>query len=118
MKVPVLLILLFFVVGISAWSYHNKFSKTEDDIDRLETALRGAKDVVPPGSAIGFAGNVDITIRSQCRYILAPGIVLADNKDTALVMYPLQDSAIPAGPILWEHVDDRYKYFIATGYAQ
>lgn len=118
MKVPVLLIILFFVVGVSAWSYHHKFSKVQDDMDKLAIALRGIKDIVPAGSAISFAGNADITIRSQSRYILSPGIVLAENKDTALLIYPIQDSTSPAGKILWQHADERFKYYITIAHAE
>lgn len=117
MKTPVLLAILFFVVGVSAWSYHHKFSETVDDMDRLEIALQEVKDIVPAGSTISFAG-ADITLRSQSRYVLAPAIVLADNKDTALVMYPLPDSTMPGGNILWQNTDDRYKYYITTGNAE
>lgn len=118
MKAPVLLIILFFVVGVSAWSYRHKFSKALDDMDKLDIALRGVKEIVPAGSAISFAGNADITIRSQSRYILAPGIVLAEKKDTALIIYPLQDSTMPAGNIHWQYGDDRNKYYITTGNAE
>ncbi len=118
MKAPVLLIILFFVVGVSAWSYHHKFSKVQDDMDKLAIALRAIKDIVPAGSAISFGGNADITIRSQSRYILSPGIVLVENKDTALAIYPLQDSTMPAGNILWQYADDRFKYYITTANAE
>lgn len=117
MKTPVLLAVLFFVVGVSAWSYHHKFRDEKDEIDRLELALEGIKDIVPIGSTISFAG-ADITVRSQSRYVLAPAIVLADNKDTALVMYPLPDSTMPGGNILWQNTDNRYEYYITTGNAE
>lgn len=118
MKTPVLLVILFFVVGVSAWSYHHKFSNTQDDMDKLAIALHGVKDVVPPGSAISFGGNVDITIRSQSRYVLAPGIVFADDKDTSLMIYPMQDSTSPAGNIIWQHADERFRYYITRGDAE
>lgn len=118
MKAPFVLIILFFVVGVSAWSYHNKSREEKDDIDRLTLALEGVKDIVPAGRAISFAGNVDITISSQSRYILAPGIILAEHRDTALAIYSLQDSILSAGNILWHHTDDRYKYYITTGNAE
>lgn len=118
MKTPVLLVILFFVVGVSAWSYHKKFSNTQDDMDKLAIALHGVKDVVPPGSAISFGGNVDITIRSQSRYILAPGIVLANDKDTSLMIYPVQDSMSPTGRIIWRHADERFRYYVTTGNAK
>lgn len=118
MKTPVQLVILFFVVGVSAWSYHHKHSRVQDDMDKLAIALHGVKDVVPGGSAISMGGNVDITIRSQSRYILAPGIVLAVDKDTSLLIYPLQDSTVPRGNILWQHTDERHKYYITTGYAE
>jgi len=118
MKTPVLLVILFFVVGVSAWSYHHRFSNVQDDIDKLATALQGVKDVVQGGSTISMGGNVDIAIRSQSRYILAPGIVLADNRDTQLMIYPVQDSAMPAGNIIWQHTDERFKYYITTFHAE
>lgn len=118
MKAPVLLIILFFVVGVSAWSYHHKFSNVQDDMDKLANALHGVKDIVQDGSGISIGGNVDITIRSQSRYILAPGIVLADNRDTSLMIYPVQDSAMPAGNIIWQHSDERFKYYITTSHAE
>lgn len=118
MKTPVLLVILFFVVGVSAWSYHHKFSNVQDDMDKLANALHGVKDVVRGGSVISIGGNVDITIRSQSRYILVPGIVLADNKDTSLIIYPVQDSAIPVGKIIWQHTDERFKYYITTANAE
>ncbi|MBW7913583.1 MAG: hypothetical protein H3C54_07795 [Taibaiella sp.] len=118
MKAPVLLIILFFVVAVSAWSYYHKFSNVQDDMDKLANALHGVKDVVQGGSAISIGGNVDITIRSQSRYILAPGIVLADHKDTSLMIYPVQDSAMPAGKIIWQHTDERFKYYITTSHAE
>jgi hypothetical protein len=118
MKTPVLLTILFFVAGVSAWSYHHKFSKVQDDMDKLAAALLPVKDVVRAGGTVSFAGNADITIRSQSRYILSPGIVLSENKDTALYIYPLQDSTMPAGNILWQHGDDRYNYYITTANAE
>lgn len=118
MKPSVLLVILFFVVGVSAWSYHHRFSNVQDDMDKLAIALQGVKDVVQAGGAISFVGNVDITIRSQSRYILAPGIVLADNRDTLLMIYPIQDSARPAGNIIWQYADERFQYYVTAGNAK
>ncbi len=87
-------------------------------MDKLAIALQGVKEVVPAGSAISLGGSVDITIHSQGRYILAPGILLADDKDTSLMIYPIQDSALPVGNIIWQHADERFRYYVTRGDAK
>lgn len=96
-------------------SFHHKFRGKEDDIDRLEKALAEAKEILPAGSAISFSGTTDIGTRFQSRFVLAPEIILVENMDTALWIYPLQDTARLTGAIIWQHSDSKYKYYLTAG---
>ncbi|MBZ0097620.1 MAG: hypothetical protein K8F30_00970 [Taibaiella sp.] len=115
MKTSFLLLILLGAVIAGTLSFHHKFRGKEDDIDRIEKALTGAKKILSEGSAIGFSGTTDIGIRAQSRFVLAPEIVLAENMDTLLWIYPLQDTSRLTGAIIWRHSDTKYKYYLTAG---
>ena len=114
MRASVLLILILFCVVAGTLSYHFKFRAKEGDIDKLSRAISGIKGFLPRGSVISLVTG-DVAVRSQSRFILAPDVILADGRDTALVIYGAHDTAASPRNVIWQYSDEKHKYYLITG---
>lgn len=112
-----MILLLLLVTAAGTVSYHFKFRGKPDDMDRLDNMAAALLGAQPQLTTLSIGGTADITLRSQVRYAFAPRVVLSENSDTTLAIYSLQDTLQPTDHIVWQHNDDKYKYFVTIGSA-
>ncbi|MBC7554633.1 MAG: hypothetical protein H7257_11710 [Taibaiella sp.] len=121
MKQVWILICSLFAVTIAAGQFGLRIHAESDDIDKIEAALYGLRQVLPPGARIGY--NAPYTSNEtgyQVKYVLTPAYVCraANNYDTVIHIYPLAmaDSLTAAlsiaHKIIWQNKDNQNAFLL------
>lgn len=122
MKEAIIPILIVVAIVAAIVLYNDKIKTQHDDIDKMKTALAGAKNIIKPGSGITLQ-NIPVKneIHFWARYALSPNYLSVHTHqfDTVLTIVnvntcdSIQNTLLTnSRKMLWQQKDEQYCYFL------